>query len=205
MRRSALVVIGASQGGVEALRRLAAALDPRAPAAWCVALHIDSHASCLPEILERAGPLPARHARHGERLEPGRIHVAPSDHHLLVGDGVARLSRGPRVNWTRPAIDPLFLSAAEAYGRRTIGVVLTGNLNDGTVGLGEIRRRGGRAVVQDPLEAESPGMPTSALAQVGADHCVALAAMPALLGALAAEVAWEGHEMLAGEGGGDDV
>jgi two-component system, chemotaxis family, protein-glutamate methylesterase/glutaminase len=105
------------------------------------------------------------------------------------------------VNWTRPAIDPLFQSAAEACGARTIGVVLTGNLNDGTIGLHEIRRRGGRAVVQDPMEAKSPSMPTSALAQAGADHCVTLASMPALLCGLAAEVA--GFETLR-DGSADD-
>ena len=198
----AVVVIGASQGGVEALRRIVAGLDVRASAIWCVALHTDGHASYLPEILERAGPLPARHAEQGEPLAPGRIYIAPPDHHLLVMHGAARLSRGPRVNWTRPAIDPLFQSAAEDCGARTIGVVLTGNLNDGTLGLHEIRRRGGRAVVQDPLEAESPGMPTSALAQAGADHCVALADMPALLCELAAEVV--SSETLTGIGGDDD-
>jgi two-component system, chemotaxis family, protein-glutamate methylesterase/glutaminase len=133
--------------------------------------------------------VPAHQAEQGEALTPGRIYVAPPDHHMLVKDGAVRLSRGPRVNWTRPAIDPLFQSVAEAFGARAIGVVLTGNLNDGTLGLYEIRRRGGRAVVQDPMEAESPGVPTSALAQAGADHCVALAGMPALLCRLAAEVA----------------
>lgn len=174
----------------------------RAPAVWCVVLHTDAHASYLPEILEGAGPLPARHAEHGERLERGRIYIAPPDRHLLVRDGAALLSRGPRVNCTRPAVDPLFRSAAEACGPRAIGVVLTGNLNDGTLGLHEIRLRGGRAVVQDPLEAESPGMPTSALAQAGADHCVTLAKMPTLLCRLAAEVA--GLETATGDGGADD-
>jgi two-component system, chemotaxis family, protein-glutamate methylesterase/glutaminase len=201
MAGPAIVVIGASQGGVDALRRIAAGLDARAPAIWCVVLHTDAHVSCLPEILERAGPLPARHAEQGERLTSGRIHIAPPDHHLLVNDGAVLLSRGPRVNYTRPAIDPLFQSAAEAYGACTIGVVLTGNLNDGTLGLHEIRRRGGRAVVQDPLEAESPGMPRSALAQVGADHCVTLADMPALLCRLAAELA--SFETLTNDGGTD--
>lgn len=184
-----VVVIGASEGGVDALRRLVAGIDSRAPAAWCVVLHTDARPSYLPGILAKAGHLPADHPRQGQQLSPGRIYVAPPDYHLVIKDGAARLSRGPRVNWTRPAIDPLFCSAAEYFGARTIGVILTGNLNDGTLGLHEIRRRGGLAVVQDPMEAESPGMPTSALAQAGADHCVALAEMPGLLCRLAAEVA----------------
>ena len=197
----AIVAIGASEGGVDALRRIAAGLKVDTPAVWCVVLHTDAHASFLPEILGRAGPLRASHAKQGETLMPGRIYIAPPDHHLLVRDGGAHLSRGPRVNWTRPAVDPLFQSTARACGARAIGVVLTGNLNDGTLGLHEIRRQGGRAVVQDPMEAESPGMPTSALAQVGADYCVTLACMPRLLCRLAAEVA--GLET-AVDGGADD-
>ncbi len=109
MAGPAVVVIGASQGGVDALRRIAAGLDSRTPAVWCVVLHTDAHASYLPEILERAGPLPARHAEQGERLAPGRIYIAPPDHHFLVKDGAARLSRGPRVNWLRPASTPCFI------------------------------------------------------------------------------------------------
>lgn len=189
MAKPAIVAIVASQGGVEALMRIVAGLDPAAPAIWCVVLHVDGRRSCLPEILARAGPLPAFHVQDGARLEPGRIHVAPPDHHFVVSGKHARLSRGPRVNWTRPAADPLFSSAAEAFGTRAIGVVLTGNLNDGTAGLHDIRTRGGLGVVQDPSDAMSPGMPRSALERVGADHTATLARMPALLCRLARDLA----------------
>lgn len=188
MNSPALVAIGASEGGLDALKRLAAGLRATTPVIWCVVLHIDAHDSILPQILERAGPLPARHPRHGDQLATGCIHVAPPDHHLLVGDGTVLLSRGPRVNRTRPAVDPLFRAAAERFGTRAIGVVLTGNLDDGALGLREIRRCGGQAVVQDPLEAAVPSMPRTALDAAGADHCVPLAEMPALLLRLADEV-----------------
>lgn len=176
-----IVVIGASAGGVHALRYIASRLDPRVPAIWCMAIHIDAHGSTLPALLEATGPLPASHALDGEELRQGHIFVAPPDLHLLVQPNRLILSHGPRVNWTRPAIDPLFESAAAAYGPKVLAAVLTGELNDGTAGLMEVKRRGGTAVVQDPRDARWPGMPTSALAHVEVDHCVPLADMPSLL------------------------
>lgn len=165
-----IVAIGASAGGVEALMRVFAGLPADLPAAVVVVLHVSPSAtSALPEILSRAGPLPATHARHGEPIEPGRVYVAPPNHHLLVGDGHLRLSVGPRENRQRPAIDPLFRSAAHAYGRRVVGVVLSGSLDDGTAGLVAIRSRGGAAIVQDPADALFGPMPRSALAAVTAD------------------------------------
>jgi two-component system chemotaxis response regulator CheB len=172
-----VVAIGASQGGVEALRKIAAGLPARFPAPVMVILHTGAEPSILPSILMEAGPLPALHARHGEALEPGRIYVAPPDRHLIAVDGRLELSHGPRENWARPAIDPTFRSLAEAFGREAIGVVLTGLLNDGTSGLYEIKRRGGVALVQDPATAEAPSMPRSAIDNVEIDFCLPLEEM----------------------------
>ena len=176
-----LVVIGASMGGVEALLELAAALPADFAAPIAVVLHIGSHPSILPELLARAGPLRAVHATSGERLRPGTIYVAPPDHHMVLDDGKVRLSRGPRENHARPAIDPLFRSAALAWGPRAIGVVLTGELDDGTAGLEAIKVCGGTTVVQDPGDAVASSMPASALAHVEIDHCVALSDCASLL------------------------
>jgi two-component system chemotaxis response regulator CheB len=189
MAQQALIVIGASAGGVGALRRLAAGLPADIGAPLCVVQHIGRHHSELPKLLARAGPLPAAHAEDGEPLADGRIYIAPPDCHLLIANGCARLSHGPRENFARPAIDPLFRSAAEAYGPRAIGVILSGRLNDGTAGLYEIKRRGGVAVVQTPDDAEYADMPASALAHVAIDHSAALTELPALLARLAAETA----------------
>lgn len=185
----AIVVIGASRGGVEALNTLVGGLSSDIPAALFVVQHIGPHPSCLPEILSRAGPLPAMHAVQGQTITPGQIYIAPPDHHLLLKAKSMTLSRGPRVNWARPAIDPLFRSAAAVYGPAVIGVILTGGLNDGTAGLKAVRDAGGSAVVQDPADALCPEMPASALHHVGADHCISLRDMPLLLNHLVKEFA----------------
>lgn len=169
-----IVAIGASQGGVGALRKVASGLPADFPCAVLVVLHTGAEPSSLPSLLTAAGPLPASHAENNERIAPGRIYVAPHDRHLLLVDGRMELSHGPRENYARPAIDPLFRAVAEAYGPDAIGVVLTGRLNDGTAGLFEIKRRGGRAIVQDPASAEAPGMPRSALENVAVDFCLPL-------------------------------
>ena len=133
------------------------------------------------------------HAQDGEPISPGRIYVAPHDHHLLVEPGHLRVVRGPRENHHRPAVDPLFRSAALTYGPRVVGVVLSGALNDGTAGLIAIKRRGGVAIVQDPAEALVPGMPGSALRNVAIDYCLPIADISPLLAQLAREpVAEEG-------------
>jgi two-component system chemotaxis response regulator CheB len=181
MLRRDIVVIGASAGGVQALRALAAGLPVNFPAAVCVVLHVGAFKSDMPELLASAGPLPAAHAVTGERLRPGRILVAPPDQHLLLQDGAALLTRGPKEHHTRPAVDPLFRSAALTHGPRVIGVVLSGARDDGTAGLQAIKDCGGLAVVQDPRDAEDPGMPRSALRSVKVDHCMPVAHMAALL------------------------
>ena len=181
-----IVVIGASVGGVKAICSLAAALPAGFPAAVFVVLHIGAHKSELPWLLNQQGPLRACHPADGDLIHAGHIYVAPPDHHLLVEPGHVRLTRGPRENWARPAVDPLFRSAARGYGPSAIGVILTGGLNDGTAGLYEIKQRGGTTVVQDPGDAESPSMPQSALEHVTVDHCLPLAEIPVLLAALVA-------------------
>jgi two-component system chemotaxis response regulator CheB len=187
----AIVTIGASQGGVETIQELVSGLDLDLPAAVLIALHVGRGPSYLPELLKRASPLPAAHALDGEEIEPGRIYVAPADHHLLVTEHGMKLSRGPRENWTRPAIDPLFRSAAATYGARVIGIILTGRLNDGTAGLYAVRKAGGVAIVQDPGEARSSEMPASALRYAGADYRLPLRAIAPLVSQLARSITFE--------------
>jgi two-component system chemotaxis response regulator CheB len=189
-----LIVVGASAGGVEALATLVAGLPADLSAPVCVVVHTRPYGeSHLPAVLARIGPLPAVAAQHGERLRPGTIYVAVPDLHLLVErDGahaVLRLTRGPRENRNRPAVDPLFRSAALAFGQRAIGVVLSGALDDGTAGLWAIRDRGGVAVVQDPDDALVSSMPRNALDEVGADHVAPARELGALLGRLVAQSA----------------
>jgi two-component system, chemotaxis family, protein-glutamate methylesterase/glutaminase len=179
-----LIVIGASTGGVAALRRLFSGLASGIDAPVLVVQHIGSHPSRLPELLSESG-MAVRHAHHGERLERGNFLVAPPGHHLLVEDHAVCLSSGPPEHHTRPAIDPLFRSAALAFGADVIGVVLTGKLDDGTAGLQAIKSLGGVAVVQDPDDAQAPEMPRSALEHCDVDHRIALADMAALLRQLA--------------------
>ena len=182
MRTKHLVVIGTSAGGIEALRALVAALPPDFPAAIAVCMHTAPQSpAILPDILMRSGRLPASHPRNGDTLSPGRIYVAPPDYHLLIEPGRMRLSKGPRENRFRPAIDPLFRSAASVYGPGSIGVILTGNLGDGAAGLWAIKQLGGIAIVQDPGDAMFPSMPQSALRVVNADYCIPLDQIAPLL------------------------
>jgi len=174
-----LVVIGASAGGVEALKAVASRLPGDLPAAICVVLHIaPTSTSALAGILDRAGRLPCRPAEDGEGLRPGHILVASPDHHLLVEDGHVRVTVGPRENNHRPSVDTLFRSAAHAHGADVVGVVLSGTRDDGSAGLAIIKSHGGVAVVQDPEDALYPGMPSSAISQVAVD-AVAPAALVA--------------------------
>lgn len=182
MEERDIVVIGASAGGVEAVAALVEALPRDLAAAVFVVVHFPPHTtSVLPRIITRRGGMTAVHPEDGAPIELGRVYVAPPDRHLIVEQGYVRLVRGPRENAARPAVDPLFRSAARAYGARVIGVILTGNLDDGTAGLMAVQSAGGLAVVQDPDDAMYPGMPSSALRHVQADHVVPLGEIPGLL------------------------
>jgi two-component system chemotaxis response regulator CheB len=183
-----IVVIGGSAGSIEAVREVVRGLPVDFPAAVFVVVHFPgSVSSTLPRILSRAGPLLAAHARDGELITPGRIYVAPPDCHLHLSDGHIRLTRGPKENGHRPAIDSLFRTAAHGYGRRVIGVILSGNLNDGTAGLLTIKQHDGIAIVQSLETAMYPGMPRSAIDHVAVDHVAAPEEIPALLSELALE------------------
>lgn len=193
-----IFAIGASQGGVQVLRTIVAALPSDFPAPILVVIHTGQD-SQLPSVLADAGKLPATHAIHGESYGPGHIYIAPPDRHMLVVDGRLELSHGPRENWARPAIDPLFRSVAETFGPEAAGLVLTGRLNDGTSGLYEIKRRGGVALVQDPATAEAPGMPGSAIDNVPVDYCLSVPDIPAMLIQLAKKKAV--HQTISMQGG----
>ena len=178
-----IVVIGTSAGGVDALTRLVRGLPPGLPASLFVVCHFPPGVhSVLPEILSRAGQLLASHAVDGEPVHLGHIYIAPPDHHLLLtAKDRVQLTHGPRENFHRPAIDPLFRSAARLYGRRVIGVILTGAMHDGAAGLMAVRAAGGIAVVQDPADAWVATMPESAVQVAGADHVVPIAELATLL------------------------
>jgi two-component system, chemotaxis family, protein-glutamate methylesterase/glutaminase len=187
MAKFDVVVIGASAGGVGFLQRVVERLPAEFGAAVFVALHLpDGVRSMLPDILERAGRLPVSHAENGARIRRGHIYVAPPGFHLTLEPGRMRVTRGAREHGVRPAIDPLFRSAALVFGPRVIGVVLSGLLDDGTVGLKEIKRAGGVAVVQEPSETPWPSMPESALAHVDVDYTLHAAEIGELLETLAA-------------------
>ena len=182
MARHDIVVIGASAGGVKALQTLVHGFPADLPASVFIVIHVGAHhQSLFPELLTRAGPLIAAHAYQGEPIAHRRIYVAPPDAHLLVAHGQMQLGDGPKEHYTRPAVDPLFRSAAGAYGPRVVGVILSGNQTDGTAGLAAIKQGGGLTVVQDPGEAEFPGMPRSALQQVAVDYCLPLLRIAPLL------------------------
>jgi two-component system chemotaxis response regulator CheB len=182
-----IVGVGASAGGVEALRALVGGLPADFRGAVLVVLHVPRDApSALPAILRRSGPLPAAVAVDGEPLRHGRIYVAPSDHHVLVLDGHIRLSRGPAENGHRPAVDPLFRSLARAFGRRAVGVVLSGSRDDGAAGLADIAASGGLAVVQDTDDALYPWMPAAALRSVPEAQVAAAGKLGEILAGIAA-------------------
>jgi len=188
MPRRDIIVVGASSGGVEALQELVRSLPGDLPAAVFVLLHVGARSrSLLPQLLSAAGPLKAFHAEDGMAIEQSQIYVAPPDHHLLLEREHVRLGFGPKENHQRPCINVTFRSAALAYGSRVIGVVLTGQLDDGTAGLWEIKREGGVAVVQNPEEAPFPSMPMSALREIEVDYTVRMTEMGSLLAALARE------------------
>lgn len=187
-----IVVIGASAGGVEAVSALLSALPADLHAAIFVVVHTSPVGrGLLPQVLQVASRLPVEHGWDGEKIKFGRVYVARPDHHLVIDGSRVRLTKGPRENHTRPAIDPLFRSAALAFGARVIGVVLTGMLYDGSAGLHAIQLCGGTCIVQDPDDALYPDMPRSALHRVSAHHVVSRADLPSLLTRLVSEPTME--------------
>lgn len=190
MEKRNIVVIGASAGGFEAIKKLVASLPADLEAAIFIVWHMAPEVrGVLPYVLNRQKGLRAEHAVDGEPIVFNRIYVAPADRHLLVEKGFLRVARGPKENRFRPAVDPLFRSAAYSYESRVIGVVLSGALDDGTAGLWTIKSRGGLAIVQDPADAEVPSMPQNAAAAVEVNHSVPLSEMGPLLVTLTSQVA----------------
>lgn len=182
------IVIGASAGGVEALQQLLSRLPPDLKAAVLIVLHTSVRScSLLPAIFARAGQLPTSHPKDEARIRDGHIYIAPPNFHMLVEGERIRLVGGPRENLHRPAIDPLFRSAALAAGPRVIGVVLTGLLDDGTSGLMVIRAHGGTAIIQDPKTAMFSAMPAHALEEVADARVLPLGEIAAELVRLVAE------------------
>ncbi|HEY1799046.1 MAG TPA: chemotaxis protein CheB [Stellaceae bacterium] len=182
-----IVVIGGSAGALDAMLDLMRGLPADYRGSLFMVSHIGANPSQLPELLAEAGQLPAVHPRHLQQIEAGHVYVAPPDRHLLLADGTILLSSLPREHFTRPAIDPLFRSAAHAYGPRVVGIVLSGTGSDGTAGLVAIGAAGGITVVQDPAEAAFREMPETALHAAHAHHVVAGAGLGPLLGVLADE------------------
>lgn len=183
-----IIVIGASSDGFEALKRLVADLPKDFDASLFIVWHISPNVEgFLPHVLNKAGSIPAANAVDKEPIKTNRIYVAPPDRHLLVERGRVRVTRGPKENRFRPAVDPLFRSAAYAYCSRVIGIVLTGALDDGTSGLWAVKHHGGVAIVQDPVEAEYPSMPLNAMSEVKVDYCVPLSEMAELIVRLSRE------------------
>jgi two-component system chemotaxis response regulator CheB len=185
MPKKDIVVIGASAGGMDALEKVVSRLPAALPAAVFVVWHLSPGIkSVLPSVLSRAGPLAATNPEDGDPIVNGRIYVAPSDHHILLERGFMRVTRGPKENRFRPAVDPLFRSAAYVYGPRVIGVVLSGALDDGTAGLWTVKLRGGTAIVQDPADALHRSMPINALENVAVDYKLPALEIGPLLGQL---------------------
>lgn len=196
MQNRDIVVIGGSAGALEPLQRLLGEPPADLPATLFVVVHTAPNApSALCRILDGAGPLPTELARDGLTFEPGRVYVAQPDLHLLLDDRRMLLRRGPRENLSRPAIDPLFRSAAAAHGARVIGLLLSGMLYDGASGLRAIKRCGGIAVVQDPADALYPDLPRHALQLSEVDYSPSAADLPKLLVALVAEPAGPSPEV----------
>jgi two-component system chemotaxis response regulator CheB len=195
-----LIVIGASLGGLDALAIVLREVSPSLPAAILAVIHIGPGESKLPQYFTGRSALPVAYGRDREPIVASRAYLAPPDRHLMVEDGRVHLSTGPKENHTRPAVDPLFRSAAEAAGPLVIGVILTGYLTDGTAGLWEVKRRGGTAIVQDPDEAQVRSMPESALRHVSVDYRLKLRDIGRLLNRLAEEAAAKALEIAPRQG-----
>jgi two-component system, chemotaxis family, protein-glutamate methylesterase/glutaminase len=181
-----IIVIGASAGGIEAIRTILAGLPRDFPGSLFIVVHSSPDSPGVLDVIFSNGPLRATAVEGGERISPGRIYVARPDHHLIIEPGRIRLTRGPKENRFRPAVDPLFRSAAQTYGPRVAGVILSGGLDDGTSGLWTVKQLGGTTIVQDPHEAMAPSMPQSAMQHVRVDHVLSAREIAPLLVRLSA-------------------
>jgi two-component system, chemotaxis family, protein-glutamate methylesterase/glutaminase len=176
-----IFVVGASMGGVTALQKLLGGLPKNFRGAVFIVLHLSSKMkSRLAELLAKSCLLPVEWATEGAVIQSGHVYVAVPDYHLVINEGRLSLSHAAKNNRHRPAVNVLFESAAKVYGPRVVGTVLTGSLDCGTEGLRVIKQNGGKAIVQDPKDAEVPDMPVSALESVEIDYCVRLSDMPDL-------------------------
>lgn len=182
-----VIVVGAAAGGMKALKDLVEQFQSHLQATVLIVNHMrpDASSEKLVRVLDAAGPLTCSHPKNGQRFKPGHIYVAPSDHHMMIEGNRILITKGARENRARPAIDPLFRSAAAAKGNRVIGVILTGDLDDGTSGMMAIKRCGGVCIAQDPDDAEHVDMPRSVIDNVGVDHCLPISHMGDLLAQLA--------------------
>lgn len=190
MAKRDIIVVGTSAGGVEALLRFVKSLPPYFPGSIFIVLHLSPFSnSNLHRILDKASTLPAVQAKDGDKIEKGKIYIAPPDHHLLLERGQVAIRKGPKENRFRPSVDALFRSAALVYGPRVIGIVLSGMLDDGTSGMWNIKQHGGLAIVQDPDDAIFPSMPQNVLQYVEVDHIVPATGIGGLLAILTAEKA----------------
>lgn len=182
MDKRNIIVVGASAGGFEAMKVLISGLPQSLDASVFIVWHMPADVrGVLPQVLNKLQGLFAAHAVDMEPVKPGRIYVAPPDHHLVLEDEYVRVTRGPKENRFRPAIDPLFRSAALAYGSRVIGIILSGALDDGSMGLWTVKQYGGVAMVQDPSDADVPSMPQNAIRSVEPDYVLPVAEMAAIL------------------------
>ena len=189
MEKRNIIVIGASAGGFEAIQQLIAQLPPDLDAALFIVWHMaPTVRGIMPQVLSKLTSIPVAHAVEHEPIQMNRIYIAPPDHHLLLEEDHMRVTHGPKENHFRPAIDPLFRSAAYTYGSRVIGVILSGALDDGTAGLWTIKAYGGMALVQDPQEALVAAMPESAIRQVAIDAIAPIAQLAPLLVQLVGQV-----------------
>lgn len=183
-----IIVIGASTGGFEAFKKIIHDLPPDFETPIFIVWHMAPDIrGVLPQVLNRINTIYAAHGYNDESVKTNRIYVAPPDHHMLLQDGKIRITHGPKENRFRPAVDPLFRSAAYSYGNRVIGVILSGALDDGTAGLWTVKHYGGIAVVQDPLDAEVSSMPENAMREVKTDYCTGISKMAELLVRLSKE------------------
>ena len=196
MPKKNIVVIGGSTGSFDVFKRVAAGLPQDLEAAVFIVWHMSPDIrGILAEVLNNAGPLPAHEARDGDQIKLGNIYVARADHHLLLDNSHLRVTRGPKENRFRPAIDPLFRSAAYEYGPRVVGIITSGALDDGTSGMWAIKMQGGVTVAQDPKDAEIPSMPESAIRQVTIDHVVPSTKIADLIVRLSKEEATPAEEV----------